>query len=517
VIAHPDEQPPTGEDPPADEPAAEAADTPSLDASDSAQPLDTPDSAQPLDTTDSAPPLDTTNSAPPLDITDSTQPSDTTDSALPTDTSDSAQPEATADEAGPTPLEADGSDGAESRHSDDREPVSTMSVRPSVPFGLTAIGPAVNLVKRSPRAVSAAALLVALAVATVFASTTPRAVPITTLRNITTPDLPTATSTASPSDSLTATASAQVSPTPTPVKTTKRAPAPARPGTEKVGGYTATLPIPTHTTPPPTTSAPTAQPSGSDNGSTPTPTATATPTPTPTQTGNPPGYAPAGWLTLQQYLALVPSFPAAPGPVSVTLTHEPGKAALIDSIPTSQPVAFVTIDDGYDRWGLTHDLIRQTGIPMMNFLISTEAEQDPSYFSSLLHGGMVIDNHTATHPHLIDLTYEEQRAEICDASDEIEQLYGHRPTNFRPPYLEYNDDTLRAAWDCGITAVISADVGIDGTQIGYAYPDLKIHPGDILVIHYDDVFADSFITALTAIKAAGLTPVLLSRYFTVAP
>ena len=36
--------------------------------------------------------------------------------------------------------------------------------------------------------------------------------------------------------------------------------------------------------------------------------------------------------------------------------------------------------------------------------------------------------------------------------DVIEKRYGKRPTLFRPPYGNYNEDTLRAAKSCGIKA-----------------------------------------------------------------
>ncbi len=227
--------------------------------------------------------------------------------------------------------------------------------------------------------------------------------------------------------------------------------------------------------------------------------------------------------TLQDYLALVPTFPAAPAPVRVTLPHAPGRAAYVDRIPTTNNVAFITIDDGWHAQQLAHDLIQQSGIPVTAFLTIDAISDDVDFFASLQASGMAIENHTLSHPCLIedlqygspcaaDMPYEEQSVELCSAADQLGNWYGRRPTFFRPPYLKWNDDTLRAAWDCGITAGFSAKESVENGVISWAWPDHRVHAGDIIVMHFIPSLPDDFIAALQAIKAAGLTPALLEDY-----
>jgi peptidoglycan/xylan/chitin deacetylase (PgdA/CDA1 family) len=357
----------------------------------------------------------------------------------------------------------------------------------------------VGAVRRSPRRAVGAGIVFALALGVVVTATVPTP-PAATLANVpatrssasasspATPSSNEPTESASPSPSPSATTTPRPSPTsPTP---TRMAPPPR----ERVGAFPGTAPTPTLTT---TTSAAA------------TSSATATAPATPTTSAPQPG-------TLEYYLAQIPSFPARPAPAPVTFSHPAGQAAILESIPTSQNVAFLSIDDGFLQSSLIRELIRQSGIPVAIFLTTSAAADNPGFFQGLLHSGMVIDNHTVTHPDLATLTYEEQRAEICAASDQIQAWYGRRPTNLRPPYLSYNADTARAAWDCGITAIVNANVGVAGGTISYAYPDRKIHRGDIIVFHFDSTFAEDFIAALWAVHAAGLTPALLTDYISVA-
>ena len=59
---------------------------------------------------------------------------------------------------------------------------------------------------------------------------------------------------------------------------------------------------------------------------------------------------------------------------------------------------------------------------------------------------------------------------------------GKRPTLFRPPYGNYNRDTLLVARSCGITAVPlwAAEAFPDHME----WRDGALHPGDIILTHF---------------------------------
>jgi peptidoglycan/xylan/chitin deacetylase (PgdA/CDA1 family) len=180
-------------------------------------------------------------------------------------------------------------------------------------------------------------------------------------------------------------------------------------------------------------------------------------------------------------------------------------------IPTEQPVAFITIDDGQIKRPEALDLIKQAGVPVTLFLMINAIKNDPPYFKRLQDAGAVIEAHTVTHQDLKGKPYAVQRKEICDSADKLGQWYGRRPVLFRPPYGDKDDNTLKAAHDCGMHAAFfwkeTVDKGIVRYQSGNT-----VQRGDIILMHFRDRFVDDFIAALQAIKAAGLTPALLEDY-----
>jgi peptidoglycan/xylan/chitin deacetylase (PgdA/CDA1 family) len=217
--------------------------------------------------------------------------------------------------------------------------------------------------------------------------------------------------------------------------------------------------------------------------------------------------------TLEQYVARIPSFPSAPAPRPVRFDHPEGAAAWQNRIPTTQPVAFITIDDGLTRHPWADDLIRASKVPVTLFLTTNYVSRHQDYFQQIHDAGQVlIEGHTVSHPKLLELSYDDQRYQLCKATDLIEEWYGRRPVFFRPPYGEKNDDTMRAAWSCGLKVGFHWRATVDKGVIYYQALDKRLHPGDIVLMHFRPAFPDDFIAALEAIKAAGLTPALLEDY-----
>jgi peptidoglycan/xylan/chitin deacetylase (PgdA/CDA1 family) len=236
-------------------------------------------------------------------------------------------------------------------------------------------------------------------------------------------------------------------------------------------------------------------------------TPSATPTPSPVAPTTPPP------LTLDQYLARVPSFPPAPDPAPVRFDHPPDMAAWQNRIPTDQKVAFITIDDGLNRHPWAEELIREANVPVTLFLTTNYANRNRGYFATLRDAGRVlIESHTVSHPKLLELSYDDQRYQLCHATDLLEDWYGRRPAFFRPPYGEKNDDTMRAAWSCGLKVGFHWRATVDKGIVYYQARDKKLRPGDIILMHFRPAFPDDFVAALVAIKAAGLTPALLEDY-----
>ncbi|NJC63875.1 polysaccharide deacetylase family protein [Planosporangium flavigriseum] len=209
-------------------------------------------------------------------------------------------------------------------------------------------------------------------------------------------------------------------------------------------------------------------------------------------------------------LARIPAFPPAPPAVKIELPQGP-TAAWLSRIPTTQKVAFITIDDGWTKQPEAISLIRAAHVPVTLFLTMNAIRSDPGYFKELQAAGAVIEAHTITHADLRGKSPDFQRREICGSADQLSAIYGRRPVLFRPPFGNKDPMTLQVTHECGMRAAFfwkeTVDKGVVRFQEGHT-----VLPGDIILMHFRPAFADDFLAALQAIHDAGLTPALLEDY-----
>lgn len=200
----------------------------------------------------------------------------------------------------------------------------------------------------------------------------------------------------------------------------------------------------------------------------------------------------------------------APPPVTlVPLASTPGAAPVITRVETTDPVVFLTIDDGHTRNPEVRAALEELGVPVTLFLLDGPVQADPEFFRRL--PDTLVESHSRTHPDLRTLPEEGQKAEICGNADRLEQAFGRRPVLFRPPYGAYNDGTKRAAAACGMKAIVLWEVSVNGADVEYrSVPQLRA--GDILLMH----FRPTFVTELRALAdradEAGLRFALLEDY-----
>ncbi|MET7690043.1 polysaccharide deacetylase family protein [Streptomyces sp. NPDC005483] len=164
--------------------------------------------------------------------------------------------------------------------------------------------------------------------------------------------------------------------------------------------------------------------------------------------------------------------------------HEKGLPPVFTTIPTEQKIVFLTIDDGAEKDPAFLRMMSDLKIPYTAFLSDYLIKDDYGYFRKMQDTGVVLDNHTLHHPYLPGLSYARQKREICGMQDVMEKRYGTRPALFRPPYGNYNEDTLRAAGSCGIryAPIWNEEVFVDHWE--YREEDQRIHPGDIVLSHF---------------------------------
>ncbi|MFI7393596.1 polysaccharide deacetylase family protein [Streptomyces tendae] len=188
------------------------------------------------------------------------------------------------------------------------------------------------------------------------------------------------------------------------------------------------------------------------------------------------------------------------------------------TVPTKEKIVFLTIDDGAEKDPAFLKMMSELKIPYTVFLTDEEIKDDYGYFKKMQARGITLNNHTLSHPYLPGLSYEDQKREICGMQDVMQKRYGKRPVLFRPPYGNYNRDTLRAAKSCGIeyAPIWSEEVYVDHWE--YREWDQDLHPGDIVLTHFrgtddwDGTMTDMVRRFLDRITADGYAVARLEDY-----
>lgn len=221
--------------------------------------------------------------------------------------------------------------------------------------------------------------------------------------------------------------------------------------------------------------------------------------------------SPSASQSTNPFAAKVPHFPPAPTPQPIKLPTG-SSAPIYSRLPVSQPVAFLTMDDGQVRQPQDIQLMQAAHIPFTMFLIAPVAASDPQFFKGMEAAGGVVEDHTINHLNMHGMPYASQRHEICDSAPILERTFGPRPQFFRPPGGSYDTTTLRVVHDCGFKAAFNWSETANYGKVYYQTSEHRIHPGDIILMHFRADFVKDVLAALKAIHDAGLVPALLSDY-----
>ncbi|PJN34973.1 hydrolase [Streptomyces sp. CB02613] len=199
----------------------------------------------------------------------------------------------------------------------------------------------------------------------------------------------------------------------------------------------------------------------------------------------------------------VPAAPAAgwPDPVPV-----------VSHVETTDPVVFITIDDGWFHDPAAAKLLLDRRVPASLFVLPGAYSYDSGYFHTLLdHGRSRVENHTINHPDLTTLDAAGQRAELCGARDQHLAEFGDGPRLMRPPYGVYNEATRTAARACGAEGLVTWTHDLT-TWGSVAPPTPTLKAGDIILLHFTETLEQDLKRTLDLAEQAGLKPAPLREY-----
>ena len=93
------------------------------------------------------------------------------------------------------------------------------------------------------------------------------------------------------------------------------------------------------------------------------------------------------------------------------------------------------------------ETLRNNEVKITFFMVGDWIDKYPEAVKKIYEEGHEIGNHSNTHPHVNNLTYEQNLEEIEKCSQKIEQITGKKPILYRAPYGEYNDIVVRAVFE----------------------------------------------------------------------
>ena len=161
------------------------------------------------------------------------------------------------------------------------------------------------------------------------------------------------------------------------------------------------------------------------------------------------------------------------------------------------------------------EILNQNNVKITFFMVGDWIEKFPEAVKKIKDAGHEIASHSDTHPHVNNLTYEENINEIEKSNDKIEKITGNRTKIYRAPYGEYNNTVIKATRDKGYFCIQwNLDTldytGITGDEMWNRLKE-KIKAGDIILSHNGTKHtADSLDMIIKNIKAKGLEVVRIS-------
>ena len=177
-------------------------------------------------------------------------------------------------------------------------------------------------------------------------------------------------------------------------------------------------------------------------------------------------------------------------------------------VNTKDKVVFITIDDGFHVSKELARVIRRHKLPITTFAMPRLVARDKKWY--LGNKNMTFENHTVNHRSLTQLSFTQQRKEICRANTQLEKTTEQQPTLFRPPGGNFNQLTKKAIAACGMRHLVMWNVIAEKGVL--RMPRGGLTPGDIILMHYIPSTAATLEKLVRQIKYDGLKPALLTDY-----
>ena len=136
------------------------------------------------------------------------------------------------------------------------------------------------------------------------------------------------------------------------------------------------------------------------------------------------------------------------------------------------------------------NILAQYNVPATFFVVGAWVDKYPESVKQLHDAGHRIENHSNTHPHMPQLSRAQMSNELIACNEKIANITGRTPKLFRPPYGDYDNNTIDSTAElsmyCTQWSVDSLDWKDSATPDSICHRVVsKVKNGSIVLFHND--------------------------------
>lgn len=217
------------------------------------------------------------------------------------------------------------------------------------------------------------------------------------------------------------------------------------------------------------------------------------------------------------FLAAAISSPAAK---SVAAVAQGERKLPIYCVETEEPKLSISFDAawGADDTDELLRILRENDVKATFFLCGYWVDKYPEEVKKIAAEGHDLGNHSATHPHMSQLSAEQISAELQQCHEKVKVLTGIEMELFRPPFGEYDNHVITGAEENGYYTiqwdVDSLDWKEQGeeAEINQVLSHKHLGNGSIILFHNDAKYTPKVLdTIIKGIKEKGFEIVPVSE------
>jgi peptidoglycan/xylan/chitin deacetylase (PgdA/CDA1 family) len=143
------------------------------------------------------------------------------------------------------------------------------------------------------------------------------------------------------------------------------------------------------------------------------------------------------------------------------VVYDSSDVNIVTKVSDNQKSVILTFDDGPSRLlPQILDVLKEEKVSAM-FFWQSRLLYPKRPWQRVLEEGHIIGTHSVRHRDLVKLPFDKQLDDLRRSVNVIEIVTGEKVSYFRPPFGRYNEDTIRAAKQLGLTTVMWRIASID--------------------------------------------------------